>query len=155
MLGNIMSLPNVYTEKPRLSSHVTFHTIHLSFTVCIGENPGPIPVSRPSRYIRVIGRWSVSYLHSRYFSEKQTMRRRRRLSAPLALKNQHLVKNMATIYANLTARGPEDIYRPVIMTARSLYRCLLSCKDAFPSSNMKDEWVVGVWNEACFRTRER
>ena len=43
-----------------------------------------------------------------------------------------------TVCANLTARGSKDIYRPVITTARSLYRCLLSCKGAFPSSNMKD-----------------
>jgi hypothetical protein len=60
-----------------------------------------------------------------------------------------------TVYANLTARGSKVIYRPVITIARSLYRYLLSCKDAFPSSNMKDEWVIDVWNEACFRTRER
>jgi hypothetical protein len=57
-----------------------------------------------------------------------------------------------TAYVNLTAHGLDDIYHPVIKTARSLYRCWLSCKDAFPSSDMEYEWVVGVWNEACFRT---
>jgi hypothetical protein len=51
-----------------------------------------------------------------------------------------------------SAHGLEDIYRPVIKTARQLYRCWFSCKDAFPSSDMKDEWVVDVWNEACLRT---
>jgi hypothetical protein len=42
----------------------------------------------------------------------------------------------------------------VIKTARPLYQCWLSCKDAFPSPDTKDEWVVGVWNEACFRIKE-
>jgi len=51
-----------------------------------------------------------------------------------------------------SAHGLEDIYRRVIKTARSLYWCWLSCKDPFPSSDMKDKWVVDVWNEACIRT---
>jgi hypothetical protein len=51
-----------------------------------------------------------------------------------------------------SAHGLEEIYRPVIKVARPLYRCWISCKDAFPSSDMKEEWVVGVWKEACFRT---
>ena len=45
----------------------------------------------------------------------------------------------------------EDIYTRVTRTAKSLYRCYLSCKDAFPTSIMKDELVKGVWNEACAR----
>jgi hypothetical protein len=44
--------------------------------------------------------------------------------------------------------GSDDIYR----TARSLYRCRLSCKDAFPSSLMQDDWVEEVWKEVCYRT---
>ena len=52
------------------------------------------------------------------------------------------------VYANLTVDGPEDVYR----TARSLYRCWLSCKDAFPSFRTQDKWVVDAWNEAYSRT---
>jgi hypothetical protein len=44
--------------------------------------------------------------------------------------------------------GSEDIYR----TARSLYRCLLSCKDAFPPPLMQEDWAKDVWKEACYRT---
>src|SRR6266566_8626797 len=44
--------------------------------------------------------------------------------------------------------GLDSIYR----TARSLYRCWLSCKDAFPSSLTQDDWVKDVWKEACYRT---
>jgi hypothetical protein len=36
-------------------------------------------------------------------------------------------------------------------TARSLYRCYLSCKDAFPTPDLKEELVKAVWNEACVR----
>jgi hypothetical protein len=42
-------------------------------------------------------------------------------------------------------------YIHVIRTARSLYRCFLSCKDAFPTPDMKEELAKGVWNEACAR----
>ena len=37
------------------------------------------------------------------------------------------------------------------MTARALYRCRLSCKDAFPSPDLKKEWAKDVWDEACAR----
>ena len=37
-------------------------------------------------------------------------------------------------------------------TARSLYRCYLSCKDAFPTPDLKEELVKAVWKEA--RVRE-
>ena len=36
-------------------------------------------------------------------------------------------------------------------TARSLYRCYLSCKEAFPTPDLKEELVKAVWNEACAR----
>jgi hypothetical protein len=48
--------------------------------------------------------------------------------------------------------GLEGIYRRLKKTARMLYWCWLSCKDPFPSSDMKDKWVVDVWNEARMRT---
>lgn len=50
-----------------------------------------------------------------------------------------------------SAQGSEDIYGRVIKTARSLYRCSLSCKDAFPSPDMKEKLAKIVWNEACTR----
>jgi hypothetical protein len=36
--------------------------------------------------------------------------------------------------------------------AQPLYRCYLSCQDAFPSHAMVDDWLVYVWFEACART---
>jgi hypothetical protein len=50
---------------------------------------------------------------------------------------------------NLTAHGLGNIYTQVIRTARSLYRCRLSCGDAFPSPDLKEEWTRDVWREAC------
>jgi len=47
--------------------------------------------------------------------------------------------------------GPEDILDRVTCIARSCYRCFLSCKDAFPSPSMKEEWERAAWNEACKR----
>ncbi|KAH9954062.1 hypothetical protein BC827DRAFT_80350 [Russula dissimulans] len=49
------------------------------------------------------------------------------------------------------ADGPEDIFDRVNRIARSLYRCYLSCKDAFPSPDTKIEWERAAWNEACAR----
>ncbi|KAH9000711.1 hypothetical protein EDB86DRAFT_3101364 [Lactarius hatsudake] len=36
--------------------------------------------------------------------------------------------------------------------ALSLCKVYLSCKDAFPTPQMKDEWGVAIWREACTRT---
>ena len=47
--------------------------------------------------------------------------------------------------------GPEGIYGYVMSNARSLYRCYLSCKNAFPTPDLKEELVKDVWNEACAR----
>ena len=55
------------------------------------------------------------------------------------------------VYSDLTLAGLEDIFDPVIKVARPLYRCYLSCQDAFPSSRLKDEWMEVVWSEACER----
>jgi Domain of unknown function (DUF6532) len=43
----------------------------------------------------------------------------------------------------------DDNHGRVVMTARALYRCRLSCKDAFPSPDLKEEWAKDVWKEAC------
>lgn len=52
------------------------------------------------------------------------------------------------------SHGIEDISDTVMRVARPLYRCYLSCKDAFPSPYEKEEWVEAVWNEACRRSGE-
>ncbi len=39
----------------------------------------------------------------------------------------------------------------MISAARPLYRCYLSCEDAFPSFDMKAEWLDDVWSDACER----
>ncbi|KAI9509443.1 hypothetical protein F5148DRAFT_1187393 [Russula earlei] len=45
-----------------------------------------------------------------------------------------------------------DVNFDCITVARSLYKCHLSCKYAFPSHCQKEKWVPVVWNEACART---
>jgi len=48
----------------------------------------------------------------------------------------------------------EDTSDAVMRVARPLYRCYLSCKDAFPSPYEEEEWVAAVWSEACARSGE-
>ncbi|KAH9984993.1 hypothetical protein BJV77DRAFT_141661 [Russula vinacea] len=43
----------------------------------------------------------------------------------------------------------DDNHGRVVVTARALYRCRLSCKDAFPSPYLKEEWAKDAWSEAC------
>ncbi len=47
--------------------------------------------------------------------------------------------------------GLEDDSDHVIRVARHLYRCYLSCNDAFPSPYLKDEWIAVVWSDAYAR----
>ncbi|KAI9509442.1 hypothetical protein F5148DRAFT_753623 [Russula earlei] len=51
-----------------------------------------------------------------------------------------------------SSAAPEDTYDHVMRVARSLYRCYLTCKDAFPSLHVKEEWAAAVWSESCSRT---
>jgi hypothetical protein len=53
------------------------------------------------------------------------------------------------VYPNLTPHWLEDISDPVIEVALPLYRCYLSCKDAFPSSDLTEEWKDDVLRNAC------
>jgi len=46
---------------------------------------------------------------------------------------------------------PDDNSDHAVRVARQLYRCHLSCHDAFPSPYLKDEWIVVVWSDACAR----
>jgi hypothetical protein len=45
----------------------------------------------------------------------------------------------------------DDNHGRVVMTARALYRCRLSCKDAFPPPDLKIEWAKDAWDEACVK----
>jgi hypothetical protein len=49
----------------------------------------------------------------------------------------------------LTLHGLDGNHGRVVVTARALYRCRLSCKNAFPSPNLKEEWAKEAWKEAC------
>ena len=44
-----------------------------------------------------------------------------------------------------------EVSSRVTTTARSLYRCFLSCKEAFPTPDMKEELTRRVWDEARHR----
>src|SRR5712671_5401171 len=46
----------------------------------------------------------------------------------------------------------DESFGRVLSVAQSLYRCYLSCKEAFPSHHSKGEWVAAAWSEACSRT---
>jgi hypothetical protein len=59
-----------------------------------------------------------------------------------------LVSHLGSIRKLDSVYGSEYIHQ----TARSLYRCRLSCKDPFPSPLTQDDWVEEVWKEACCRT---
>jgi len=45
-----------------------------------------------------------------------------------------------------------DNLNQVTKIAQRLYRCHLSCNDAFPSPSMKEKWIEDVWGNACQRT---
>ncbi|KAH9029782.1 hypothetical protein EDB83DRAFT_1858208 [Lactarius deliciosus] len=54
-----------------------------------------------------------------------------------------------------TAQRPgfETDHDRVTSMALSLSRVYLSCKDAFPTPQMKSEWEAAVWREACAKTQ--
>ncbi|KAN0128210.1 hypothetical protein V8E53_013976 [Lactarius tabidus] len=64
------------------------------------------------------------------------------------LSQQHHRETQAFLYARVY--GPKTQEDRV---AVSLCRIYLWCKDAFPTSRLKDEWAVDVWREACENTR--
>ncbi|KAH9965687.1 hypothetical protein BGW80DRAFT_1343800, partial [Lactifluus volemus] len=45
----------------------------------------------------------------------------------------------------------ENVLDRVMSIAKSLYRCHLSCNDAFPPRQTRAEWARAVWSEACAR----
>lgn len=51
-----------------------------------------------------------------------------------------------------SAPANEDNLNRTIGVAQSLYRCRLSCEDAFPPQNLKEEWIAVAWKEACEKT---
>ena len=60
--------------------------------------------------------------------------------------------DMSRILEPDTLHGLEDNLNRTIGVAQSLYRCRLSCKDAFPPQNLKEEWIAVAWKEACEKT---
>jgi hypothetical protein len=52
---------------------------------------------------------------------------------------------------NTCSPNRADKFDQVIGLARRLYRCYLSYIDAFPTTELKREWVSAVWNEASVR----
>ena len=117
-----MNSPKEYTETPRLLSHKTFHT---TYPYCILLFPS-------------------QFMSDRIYSRFQLQ------SKPGTLSEAGWFRFAPTVYAMLTLSiyGLDDIYQ----TARSLYRCMLSCKDAFPSSLTQNTWAKNLWEEACYRT---
>jgi hypothetical protein len=59
------------------------------------------------------------------------------------------VPHLHRIHEFDSVHGLDDSHGRVVLTARALYRCWLSCKNAFPSPDLKKEWANDVWNEAC------
>jgi hypothetical protein len=55
-----------------------------------------------------------------------------------------------------SARGLDpantDLFNRVMSVARPLYRSYLTCQNAFPAPDMKNDWLDYVWCEACERT---
>jgi len=51
-----------------------------------------------------------------------------------------------------TPEVTSDSFDCVLRVAQSLYQCYLSCKEAFPSPHLRQEWVAAAWSEACSRT---
>jgi len=55
-------------------------------------------------------------------------------------------RGLARVTANPT------LFNHVMSVAQALYRCYLTCQDAFPPPDMKADWLDHVWCEACRRT---
>ena len=105
------------------------------------------------RYAKVAFACNLSYCISYYFHHR--VYQTEASAKPSFTTNQVHHRDLVsfafalTVYANLIVHGLENIYGRVIRTARSLHRCFLSCKDAFPPPDMKGELAKVVWNEAC------
>jgi hypothetical protein len=107
------------------------------------------------RYAKVTFACDLLYCISYYFHHR--LHRKEAGTKTSFTTNQAHHRNLVsfafahTIYVDLTAHGLGHIYSHVIRTARSLYRCRLSCKHAFPSPDLMKEWAKDVWDEACAR----
>ena len=44
------------------------------------------------------------------------------------------------------------LFNHVMSVAKPLYRCYLTCQNAFPAPDTKKDWLDYVWCEACGRT---
>ncbi|KAI0265923.1 hypothetical protein BC834DRAFT_158132 [Gloeopeniophorella convolvens] len=76
--------------------------------------------------------------------------------ATLGYRSQsRLRRNPSSLFCNNTlspdpARAVPELEH-VVTTARTLYRCCLSCKNAFPDPKVSAEWEEPAWIEACTR----
>jgi len=125
MPTNIVRPQEMHIDSPRLHSHSTFHVVYVLLSL--------------SQRVSDRGRDDA------YFSQQQ----HGTSSAPA---NGRFYFGISRILGPDTLIGLEDNLSRIIGVARSLYRCHLSCKDAFPPQNLKEEWITAAWKEACERT---
>jgi hypothetical protein len=60
--------------------------------------------------------------------------------------------NLYQIHLGVSDPTTDPTLASVAGIARHLYRCYLSCRDAFPTLKKRDEWTEIVWCEASIRT---
>src|SRR5712691_7586261 len=114
----------MHIDSPRLPLHLTFRIVYVLLSL--------------SQRVSDRGRDEA------YFSQPHGT------SSALANGQSHF--GMSHVLEPDTLHVLEDNFSRIIRVARSLYRCHLSCKDAFPSQNLKEHWIAAVWKEACERT---
>jgi len=127
MPTNIVRPQEMHIDSPRLHSHSTFRVVYVLLSL--------------SQRVSDRGRDDA------YFSQPQ----HGTSSGPA---NGRFYFGISRILEPDTLLGLEDNLNRIIGVARSLYRCRLSCKDAFPPQNLKEEWIAAAWKEACERTGE-
>ena len=119
---NIARLLKVHTDSPRLSSTSIFPD---SIPHCFNNRPHQIEAE-----IKSSSAIQLMHIH-------------------------HLVSTAFTRYSSsessLTLHRLEDVLGRAMSIAQSLYQCYLSCNDAFPPPQIRDDWARAVWSEACAR----
>jgi hypothetical protein len=116
----------MHIDSPRLPLHLTFRIVY--------------DLLLPSQRVSDRGR-----------DEAYSSRVRGTSSGP-AIGQSRFGTGMYRVLEPDTLHALDDSFSRIIWVARSLYRCHLSCKDAFPSQNLKEQWTAAVWKEACERT---
>ena len=101
------------------------------------------------KYAKVTFAYNLSYRVSYYFHHSMHQTEAWKWPSLTTNRVHHLC--IHCICESDTAHLLEGISSRVTRTAQSLYRCYLSCKDAFPTPDMQDELAKDVWEEACIR----